>query len=117
LVKIKFTKSSLSVQEKISDIIKESKHILVEKGYVTEEQNIIFTDNMISIPIFDISKIPFLLRYSFKTKNKVIILCHDTLLEASLDLYCWTCLLPGLKHSTYQQYEKEAMVLWKWLTK
>lgn len=102
---------------KIEDIINKCEEILVEKGYNKKAKKyryhyykkdiIVHIDkvkSLVMIPIHSKLLNDSIIMISFK-KNNSIKENMAALLEASLELYCWTCCLPALQGSRYQQYE------------
>lgn len=78
--------------------------ILEEKGY-RDKQHYDYDNNEIHIYL---KQKPLFVAKGASYKDGIVSLCFNNnlkdLLEASLTIYCWTCLLPGLENSKYQQY-------------
>lgn len=89
---------------KIRHNLEYSDIILKEKGY-HKKQYYDYNDNEIHVYL---TRDPPFIAEGASYKNGILSLRFNNnledLLEASLTIYCWTCLLPGLSGSKYQQY-------------
>lgn len=90
---------------KIKYNLQQSENILEEKGYRSNEQHYDYSCDTIHIYLHN--KPLFLVKGASYEKGTITLHFNNSianLLEASLILYCWTCLLPELPGSRYQQY-------------
>lgn len=104
LQKIKRVFQSRKILKKVKYNLECSDIILKEKGY-HDQQQYDYSNNEIHIYL---TQDPLFIAEGASYKNGIVSLHFNNdlkdLLEASLTIYCWTCLLPGLKNSKYQQY-------------
>lgn len=92
---------------KVKHNLQQSESILEEKGYRESEQHYDYDRNTIHLYL---KKRPlFIIKGSSYTGGTVTLHFDSSiagLLEASLTIYCWACLLPELENSIYQQYKR-----------
>lgn len=103
---------------KIKETINSDENILREKGYL-KNTHISISNYELSLNINSNVTLPNLPKHGL-LKNNILLIKYSsaqTLLEASLSVFVWACLLPALENSVYKQYEKEAEVLWNLLIK
>ena len=103
---------------KIKETIDSDENILREKGYL-KNTHINISNYKLSLNINSSITLPNLPEHGL-LKNNILLIKYSsaqTLLEASLSVFVWACLLPALENSVYKQYEKEAEVLWNLLIK
>lgn len=104
LQKIKKAFRNRKILLKVRHNLECSDIILEEKGY-HEKQHYDYDNNEIHVYL---TRDPSFTAEDASYKNGIISLRFNNnlkdLLEASLTIYCWACLLPGLSGSKYQQY-------------
>ena len=108
--RILFRWNNRKVISKIDGILHQCDDILEEKGYHNKDEvhkienhklyvNIHYYKGKISELLFDDITSTMVLTFNFTTLS--------SLLDISLNIYCWCCLLLPLQGSRYQQYKKE----------
>ena len=83
--------------------------ILEEKGYHDHNKTYWYDHNILYFDISNAHNITQKLPYYITIKDNTIMIKFSNvkmLLETSLEMYCWCCLLKPLPYSRYQQYER-----------
>ena len=97
------------VISKIKNILDTCDGILEEKGYHDQDEHYKIKDHKLYVNIHYYKGKIDGLRFNSITSTMVLIFNFTTLtslLDISLDIYCWCCLLSPLQKSRYQQYKR-----------